>query len=122
MKEKRIYCIEVSGECQNLVNIPSQFYGSIFKCKPGLYCSKNVGWKPITKDACKNCKEGRYQGITRKQFIDGIMRTLCAQVYGPCEECEHKKTKGCKWHRMGYRTYAEAILKTILEYNNDSKN
>lgn len=122
MKEKRIYCIEVSGECQNLVNIPSQFYGSIFKCNPGLYCSKNIGWKPITKDACKNCKEGRYQGFTREQTIDKIMRALCAQVYGPtCEKCEYK-TRECKQHRMGYRTYAEAILKTILEDNNASKN
>lgn len=122
MKEKRIYCIEVSGECQNLVNIPSQFYGSIFKCKPGLYCSKNVSWKPITKDACKNCKEGRYQGFTRERTIDKIMRALCAQVYGPtCEKCEYK-TRECKQHRMGYRTYAEAILKTILKDNNASKN
>lgn len=118
MKKKRILCVEVSGECQYLQDVNRPILAHLCECVQGFYCVKNTSWKPITKDACKNCKEGRYQGFTREQTIDKIMRALCAQVYGPtCEKCEYK-TRECKQHRTGYRTYAEAILKTILEDNN----
>lgn len=115
MKEKRILCIEVSGECQHLMDVNRPSLAHLCGSSQGLYCTKNISWKSITKDACKNCKEGRYQGYTREQTIDKIMRTLCAQVYGPtCEKCEYK-TRECKQHRMGYRTYAEAVLNSLLE-------
>lgn len=122
MKEKRILCIEVSGECQHLMNVNRPVLAHFCGSAQGLYCTKNISWKPIAKDACKKCKKGKYQGFTREQTIDKIMRALCTQVYGPtCEKCEYK-TRECKQHRMGYRTYAEAILKTILGDNNASRN
>ena len=121
MKENRIYCTEVRGECQHLMDITSPLSAYLCQCPPGFYCNKNIAWKPIAKDACKSCKEGRYQGFTREQTIDKIMRALCAQVYGPtCEKCEYK-TRECKQHRMGYRTYAEAVLNALLENHNDER-
>lgn len=64
------------------------------------------------------CHEKKYK---RSEAIEKIMRALCAQVYGPtCEKCEYK-TKECKQHRMGYRTYAEAVLKSILEGHDDKR-
>lgn len=74
MKEKRILCIEVSGECKNFADIDTPLLADAFKCQQGLYCCKNTAWKPITKDACKNCKEGRYQGLTRKQAIEKMAK------------------------------------------------
>ena len=121
MKENRIYCTEVSGECQHLMDVNRPSLAFLCGCAQGIYCTKNIAWKPITKDTCNNCKEGRYQGLTREQTIDKIMRTLCAQVYGPtCEKCEYK-TRECKQHRMGYRTYAEAVLNALLENHNNEK-
>ena len=121
MKENRIYCTEVSGECQHLMDTTSPLRAYLCQCPPGFYCNKNIAWKPITKDACKNCKEGRYQGFTREQAIDKIMRALCAQVYGHnCEKCEYK-TRECKQHRMDYRTYAEAALNALLDGHDDER-
>lgn len=73
MKENRILCIEVSGECQHLMNVNRLSLAHLCGSSLGLYCTKNISWKPITKDACKNCKEGRYQGFTKEQAI----RKMC---------------------------------------------
>ena len=77
MKENRIYCTEVSGECQHLMDTTSPLRAYLCQCPPGFYCNKNIAWKPITKNACKNCKEGRYQGFTREQAI----RKMCDEYF-----------------------------------------
>lgn len=68
MKEKRILCTEVSGECKNFANINSPLLADAFECQQGLYCTKNTAWKPITKDACNSCKHAEYKGITREKY------------------------------------------------------
>ena len=77
MKENRIYCTEVSGECQHLMDTTSPLSAYLCQCPPGFYCNKDIAWKPITKDACKNCKEGRYQGFAREQAI----KKMCDEYF-----------------------------------------
>ena len=121
MKEKRILCIEVSGECKNFANINSTLLADIFKCEQGLYCIKNpVALKPITKDACNNCKHSEYKGITREQAIEKISHALCTQVHGGCENCE-AVAGGNENHCNDYRTYADAALNALLEGHNDER-
>ena len=122
MKEKRILCIEVSGECKNFADINSQLLADAFECLQGLYCMKNPGaWNPITKDACKNCKYAEYKGITREQAIEKISHALCTQAHGACENCE-AVAGGKSEHCNDYRTYAESALNELLESNDASKN
>lgn len=117
MNEKRIYCIEVSGECKYLLNVNRPALAHLCESTLGPYCTKNFSWKPITKDACKNCKEGRYQGLTREQAIEKMAHALCTQVHGACENCE-AVVGGNSEHCNDYRTYAEAALNALLEANN----
>jgi hypothetical protein len=122
MKEKRILCAEVSVECENFVNINSPLDADIFECKQGLYCMKNPGaWKPITKDACKNCKHAEYKGITREKFIMVVAKAICKTDGESCITCGFNcNEKGCKQClKFGnYITLAEAVLEDILEANN----
>ena len=113
MKEKRILCIEVSGECKNFADIDTPLLADAFECQQGLYCTKNTAWKPISKGSCKNCKEGRYQGFTREQAIEKISHALCTQVHGCCENCE-AVAGGNSEHCNDYRTYAETALNALL--------
>lgn len=119
MKEKRILCIEVSGECKNFANINTPLLADIFDCKQGLYCMKNfVPWKPITKDACKNCKHAEYKGITREKFIMVVAKAICKTDGESCITCGFNcNEKGCKQYlKFGnYITQAEAVLEDILE-------
>ena len=118
MKEKRILCIEVSGECKYFAPINSLY----FECQRGLYCMKNpCAWKPITKDTCKNCKHAKYQGITRKQAIYKMAKALCNWYYHKCSECALKdKPKECRrfLKDSDFCEKAEAALNALLEENN----
>ena len=76
MSEKRILCIEVSAECRYFAKINTPFVANLFECKQGLYCIKDIAWKPIEKDTCKNCKCAKYQGITREQAIEKMAAAL----------------------------------------------
>ena len=120
MKEKRILCIEVSGECRCFADINTPLLADAIECQQGLYCTKNTAWKPITKYTCRNCKEGKYQGFTREQAIEKISHALCTQVHGSCENCE-SVAGGNENHCNDYRTYAEAALNALLESNDDKK-
>ena len=118
MSEKRILCIEVRGECQFLQNIDRPILAKLCECSQGLYCTKDISWKPITKDTCKSCQKARYQGITREQAIEKMAHALCTQVHGACENCE-AVVGGNSEHCNDYRTYAEAALNALLEANNE---
>lgn len=121
MSEKRIYCIEVSGECKYLLNVNRPALAHLCESTPGLYCTKNFSWKPITKDACKNCKEGKYQGFTRKQAIEKIAKAICRTDVEDCETCGFNgNEKGCKQYLEfgNYITLAKAALNALLEANN----
>ena len=118
MSEKRILCIEVTGECRYFTDVNTPLLADAFECQQGLYCTKNTAWKPITKDACKNCKEGRYQGITREQTIEKIAKALCRTDGDDCETCGFVgNEKGCKKYlEIGnYITQAEVALEDLLE-------
>lgn len=122
MSEKRIYCVEVNGTCVYFANIKSPFCADILDSQQGLYCMKNPDdWKPISKNACKNCKKARYLGITREQAIEKISHALCTKEHGSCETCE-AVARGNENHCNDYRTYAEEALNALLEDNNASKN
>ena len=82
MSEKRILCTEVSGECRHFADVNTPLSADAFECQQGLYCTKNTAWKPITKDTCKNCKEGRYQGCTREQAIEKMAKAMCRKSNG----------------------------------------
>ena len=120
MKENRIYCTEVRGECQHLMDTTSPLSAYLCQCPPGFYCNKDIAWKPITKDACKNCKHAEYNGITREQAIEKISHALCTQVHGPCESCE-AVAGGNENHCNDYKTYAEAALNSLLEGHDDER-
>lgn len=124
MSEKRIYCIEVSGECKYLLNVNRPALAHLCESTPGLYCTKNFSWKPITKDACKNCKEGKYQGFTRKQVIHKIAKAICRTDGESCITCGFNcNEKGCKEYLEfgNYITQAEVVLEDILEGHDDEQ-
>ncbi len=124
MKENRIYCTEVSGECQHLMDTTSPLSAYLCQCPKGFYCNKNIAWKPITKDACKNCKEGRYQGYTKEQTIYKIAKAICRTDGGDCEDCDFKgNEKGCKKYlEIGnYITQAEVVLEDLLDGNDNER-
>jgi len=105
MSEKRILCIEVRGECQFLQNIDRPILAKLCECSQGLYCTKDISWKSITKDTCKNCKYGKYQGITREQAIDAMLNGMI--------EKDENSLSGA-----GFVELAEAALDALLEDNN----
>ncbi|WP_428057207.1 hypothetical protein [Candidatus Avelusimicrobium fimicolum] len=124
MSEKRIYCIEVSGECKYLLNVNRPALAHLCESTQGLYCTKNFCWKPITKDACKNCKEGKYQGFTRKQVIHKIAKAICRTDGESCITCGFNcNEKGCKEYLEfgNYITQAEVVLEDILEGHDDEQ-
>jgi len=106
MSEKRILCIEVRGECQFLQNIDRPILAKLCECSQGLYCTKDISWKPITKDTCKSCQKARYQGITREQAIDAMLNGMI--------EKDENSLSGA-----GFVELAEAALDALLEANNE---
>lgn len=106
MSEKRILCIEVRGECQFLQNIDRPSLAKLCECSQGLYCTKDISWKPITKDTCKSCQKARYQGITREQAIDAMLNGMI--------EKDENSLSGA-----GFVELAEAALDALLEANNE---
>lgn len=124
MKEKRILCVEVSGDCQCLMDVNRPSLAFLCGCPAGLYCTKNISWKPITKDACKNCKEGRYQGFTRKQTIYKIAKAICKTDGGKCKNCSLEKIKnGCAVCLQvdNYIMRGEAALNALLGGEKDDE-
>lgn len=123
MSEKRILCTEVEENCQYLVDI--NLSADAFECQQGFYCSKSTAWKPITKETCKICKEGRYQGLTREQTIYKMAKALCQMDYTECRECSDcaykDNPKECKDFLKDSNFYeqAEAGLNALLEINNN---
>ena len=115
MKENRIYCIEVSGECQYLMNINRPALAHLCGSTQGFYCNKNISWKPITKDTCKNCKEGRYQGLTRENAIEKMAKAIICRA---CEDYLHEDTDPLTSSASAV-AYAKAALNALLEDNND---
>lgn len=118
MSENRILCLEVSGECCFFANINTQKVAALFECKPGLYCSKDIAWKPITKVTCKKCKHAKYQGITREQAIEKMAKGIgwAFDPYEPAKEeydniWNHVLLEGTKKH---YKDVAEAALNALL--------
>lgn len=105
MSEKRILCIEVRGECQFLQNIDRPILAKLCECSQGLYCTKDISWKPITKDTCKSCQKARYQGITREQAIDAMLNGMI--------EKDENSLSGA-----GFVELAEAALDALLEASN----
>lgn len=105
MKENRIYCTEVSGECQHLMDINRPVLAHLCGSTQGIYCNKNISWKPITKDTCKNCKEGRYQGFTREQAI----RKMCDGYFKAKDDGKTESER------------VEASLNALLEGHDDER-
>ena len=121
MSEKRILCIEVRGECQFLQNIDRPSLAKLCECSQGLYCTKDISWKPITKDTCKSCQKARYQGITREQAIEKMAKSICSCDY-LCGDCSClDDVDACKGfiENAGYDKLAEAALDALLEANNE---
>ena len=116
MKEKRILCIEVSGECRCFADVNTTLLADAFECQQGLYCTKNTAWKPITKDACKNCKEGMYQGLTREQAIEKMAKAMAA-----VSNITYVSEEQWKLVENGHRISAEAALNALLEGHDDEK-
>jgi len=93
------------------------------ECSQGLYCTKDISWKPITKDTCKSCQKARYQGITREQAIEKMAKGIgwAFDPYNPAKE-EYDKIwnnvllDGTKKH---YKDVSEAALDALLEANNE---
>lgn len=117
MKEKRILCIEVSGECRHFADANTPLLADAFECQQGLYCTKNTAWKLITKGSCKNCKEAKYQGLTREQAIEKIAKAICLTYY---DDCSRKCERCFNWKYNVQK--AEAALNALLEDKNVSKN
>ena len=112
MSEKRILCIEVRGECQFLQNIDRPSLAKLCECSQGLYCTKDISWKPITKDTCKSCQKARYQGITREQAIEKMAAALqSVAVDRGGVDLDDDST-------LDPRMLAEAALDALLEDNN----
>ena len=123
MKEKRILCVEVSGECKNFADINSLLWADGFECPQGL-CTKDTPWKPITKDACKNCNHAEYNGLTREQAIEKIAKAICRTYGEDCETCRFNgNEKGCKRYLefQNYIAMAEAALNELLEGHDDER-
>ena len=118
MSEKRILCVEVSGNCRYLREVDSLRLANLFALNEvSDYCSAN-GWKKITNDRCKNCTKAEYVGITREQFIMVVAKAICRTDGEDCETCGFNCTeKGCKRYLEfgNYITQAEAVLEDILE-------
>lgn len=113
MSEKRILCIEVRGECQFLQNIDRPILAKLCECSQGLYCTKDISWKPITKDTCKSCQKARYQGITREQAIEKMAAALqSVAVDRGGVDLDDDST-------LDPRMLAEAALDALLEANNE---
>ena len=112
MSEKRILCIEVRGECQFLQNIDRPILAKLCECSQGLYCTKDISWKPITKDTCKSCQKARYQGITREQAIEKMAAALqSVAVDRGGVDLDDDST-------LDPRMLAEAALDALLEAHN----
>jgi len=112
MSEKRILCIEVRGECQFLQNIDGPILAKLCECSQGLYCTKDISWKPITKDTCKSCQKARYQGITREQAIEKMAAALqSVAVDRGGVDLDDDST-------LDPRMLAEAALDALLEAHN----
>lgn len=80
MKEKRILCIEVNGECRHFTDVNTPLLADAFECQQGLYCTKNTAWKPITKDACNSCKHAEYKGHYTREILKENKK-LAEEVY-----------------------------------------
>lgn len=66
MAEKRIFIIEVNGDCRNIRYIPNK------PGKPDVYCAANLhsDWELIDPEDCKTCKREKYlEGISRQEAI-----------------------------------------------------
>lgn len=111
MNEKRIYCIEVSDKCKYLLDVNRPALAHLCESTQGFYCVKNFSWKPITKDACKNCKHAKYQGKTREQTIRKIAKAIYEAM------CPNFSQMFVGWR--AYTKIAEAALNALLEENND---
>lgn len=124
MKEKRILCTEVNGNCRYLREVNSLSLAHLFALNDvGNYCSAN-GWKKINNDQCKSCNKAKYVGITREQAIECIAKAICRNDGEDCEDCDFPKTKnGCAVYlRVGnYINQAEAALNALLEGHNDER-
>ena len=62
MKENRIYCTEVSGECQHFMDTTSSLSTYLCQYPQGFYCNKNIAWKP-------NCPTKELENEASKQRL-----------------------------------------------------
>ena len=109
MSEKRILCLEVSGECLDLRVGRDPFNETEYLC-----CAADIAkdWKDISKDTCKNCKKARYRGIPREQAIESIGRALCRKgICSRSSDCP----KSCDMWKTEVGDWAEAALDALLE-------
>lgn len=114
MSEKRILCVEVSDNCRNLREVDSLRLAHAFALNEvGNYCSAN-GWKKITNNQCKNCKNAKYQGLTREQSIEKIANALLSFMYPRYYSWATLEEDDKKY----FRKSAEAALNALLEANN----
>lgn len=103
MKEKRIFCIEVSGKCRYFANINSPLNADIFECK-----------------------HAKYTGITRKQAIEKMAKAMCRKSNGgTCDGCsvfEEPDKERCKeiYMHPEFVDGAEAALNALLEAKNEN--
>lgn len=112
MAEKRIFCIEVNGECRNLRIIDEDCeYASA-----GTYCTAypHGGWERINPKDCEKCKREKHlEGISRKEAIERMARAICqTDSDSGCDVyCDEK----CKCKTWKYSIpHAEAALVALL--------
>jgi hypothetical protein len=113
VSEKRILCLEVSGECKYLLDVNRPALAHLCESTQGLYCAKNFSWKPIVKETCKFCQAAKYQGITREQAIKQMTDAIFKEI-APCLKPFYKVPKG---KRGCVKVAAEAALNALLEAN-----
>lgn len=104
MSEKRILCLEVSGECLDLRVGKDPFNETEYLC-----CAADIAkdWKDISKDTCKNCKKARYRGITRERAIEKMAKAIYEAM------CPNFSQVFVGWRN--YTKIAEAVLNALLE-------
>lgn len=111
MTEKRIFCIEVNGECRHLRVVKPYKENDLDTLEnaglePGTYCAAyyhSAAWERIDPKECKTCKREKYlEGISRKEAVEKM------------EEAMYKRFLFGRRTKRYFAEYAEVALDALL--------
>lgn len=126
MAEKRIFCIEVNGECRHLRVVKPYKENDLDTLEnaglePGTYCAAyyhSAAWERIDPKECKKCKREKYlEGISRQEAVERMAKAMCSCDGESCKSCAVKNNKyACKsvLHDELFMQYAEAAIDALL--------